>query len=166
MQHAPCGVNSEAIARQWLALADRRLLYFTGLYRSGCWTHCCTSPERFAEQMKHIRRTHPEWVIAGTPFTTVTVNNTYSTGVHKDQGDLEEGFSTLVVFREGHYEGGWLCFPEYRLGVDMQDCDLLRRRMRLCCPAAIRQRHARGMQPRAGDPSGIPSLSAEKTADE
>jgi len=51
MQHAPCGFNSEAIARKWLALADRRLLYFTGLYRSGRWTHCC-APKQFAEQMQ------------------------------------------------------------------------------------------------------------------
>lgn len=82
-------------------------------------------PERYANQAARARATSPEWVIPGTPFTTVTVNNTYSTSVHTDKGDLHEGFSTLVVFREGDYEGGWLCIPAYRVAIDMQDCDLL-----------------------------------------
>ncbi len=82
-------------------------------------------PERFSIQAHEARRTAPEWVIPGTPFTTITINNTYATGVHTDKGDLESGFSTLVVLRKGEFRGGWLCFPEYRLGVDMQDGDLL-----------------------------------------
>lgn len=82
-------------------------------------------PSRYANQAREASRTAPEWVIPGTPFTTVTINNTYSTAVHTDKGDLDSGFSTLVVFRNGDYKGGWLCFPEYRLAVDMQDGDLL-----------------------------------------
>lgn len=82
-------------------------------------------PARFAAQAKQAEQTSPEWVIPGTPFTTVTVNHTYPTAVHQDKGDLDEGFSTLAVFREGEYKGGWLCFPEYRVAVEMQDCDLL-----------------------------------------
>jgi hypothetical protein len=82
-------------------------------------------PERWEAQMEEVGRTHPDWVIPGTPFTTVTVNNTYETGVHKDAGDLDEGFSTLAVFRRGEYRGGWLAFPEYRVGIDMRDGDLL-----------------------------------------
>jgi hypothetical protein len=82
-------------------------------------------PERYANQARIAARTSPDWVIEGTPFTTITVNNTYSTAVHKDDGDLDEGFSTLVVFREGDFKGGWLCLPAYRIAVDMQDSDLL-----------------------------------------
>lgn len=82
-------------------------------------------PERFAVQSREARKAAPEWVIPGTPFSTITVNTTYATGVHVDKGDLEDGFSTLVVFRDGEFKGGMLCFPEYRLAVDMQDCDLL-----------------------------------------
>jgi hypothetical protein len=82
-------------------------------------------PERWAAQMKQAAGTSPEWVIKGTPFTTITVNNTYETGVHTDKGDLHEGFSNVTCFRTGEYKGGWLCFPEYRVGVDMQDRDLL-----------------------------------------
>ena len=82
-------------------------------------------PERYAAQAKEARGTHPEWLIPGTPFTTITVNNTYATAVHTDKGDLETGFSTLAVLRKGEYEGGWICFPEFRVGADMKDGDLL-----------------------------------------
>lgn len=82
-------------------------------------------PDRFVAQMDYVARTPEEWVIEGTPFSTITVNNTYPTGVHTDKGDLDEGFSTLTVLRRGDYTGGWLTFPEYRVAVDMQDGDLL-----------------------------------------
>lgn len=84
------------------------------------------APDRYAAQMAEVARTHPDWVIPGTPFTTVTINNTYPTGVHKDAGDLDAGISTLAVFRTGQpFRGGVLVFPEYRVGVEMQDGDLL-----------------------------------------
>lgn len=82
-------------------------------------------PDRWAAQMAAVADTHPDWVIPGTPFTTVTINNTYPTGVHKDAGDLDSGFSTLAVLRRGDFKGGVLVFPEYRVGVEMQDGDLL-----------------------------------------
>lgn len=82
-------------------------------------------PDRFAAQMRHAGDTAPDWMIEGTPFTTITLNNTYSTGVHQDKGDLDEGFSCLAVARHGDYAGGSLTFPEYRLAADMQDGDLI-----------------------------------------
>ena len=82
-------------------------------------------PERFATQMAHAYQTKPEWVVPGTPFTTITVNNTYPTGVHVDKGDLNEGFSCLSALRVGDYKGGVLTFPRYRLGVDMKHGDVL-----------------------------------------
>lgn len=87
------------------------------------WT--AAAPERFANQMRMVERTQPEWVIAGTPFTTVTVNNTYPTGVHTDAGDLPEGFGNLAVLRYGEYRGGLFTFPRYRVGIDMQHRDVL-----------------------------------------
>lgn len=82
-------------------------------------------PDRFAVQMGKANATHPDWRIGNTPFTTITVNNTYPTGVHTDAGDLEEGFSTLAVLRRGSYRGGRLVFPEYRVAVDMAHGDVL-----------------------------------------
>ena len=82
-------------------------------------------PDRYEAQMEEINATHPDWVVPGTPFTTITVNNTYPTGVHTDKGDLDKGFSTLGVIRRGEYTGGRFVFPEYRVGVDLQDNDLI-----------------------------------------
>jgi hypothetical protein len=80
---------------------------------------------RYEIQMERVLRTHPHWRIGQTPYTTMTVNNTYPTGVHQDAGDLAEGFSCLMCIRRGNYAGGYLTFPEYRIAVNMQDGDLL-----------------------------------------
>jgi len=82
-------------------------------------------PDRYAAQMAQVKQTKPEWMIPGTPFTTVTVNNTYPTGMHTDKGDLEAGFSTLACIRRGEWTGGNLMFPKYRVSVSMQDGDLM-----------------------------------------
>jgi hypothetical protein len=82
-------------------------------------------PDRYAIQMGRVNATHPDWHIGNTPFTTITVNNTYPTGVHTDVGDLEEGFSTLACLRRGDYHGGRLVFPEFRTAVDMKHGDVL-----------------------------------------
>lgn len=82
-------------------------------------------PERYANQAEHAARTDPAWIVPGTPFTTITVNNTYPTGVHTDRGDLDEGFSTIACLRRGQYTGGQLLFPAYRIAADLRDGDLI-----------------------------------------
>ena len=82
-------------------------------------------PERFAAQWERAEATDPAWRVPNTPFTTMTVNNTYPTGVHVDKGDLDAGFSCLAVWRRGAYTGGHLTFPEWHIAVDMQDGDLM-----------------------------------------
>lgn len=82
-------------------------------------------PDRYANQKAQADRTDPAWVVPGTPFTTITVNNTYPTGVHTDKGDLDEGFSTIACLRRGEYTGGRLLFPAYRVAADLQDGDLI-----------------------------------------
>lgn len=82
-------------------------------------------PERWRIQHEYVQHTSPDWVIPGTPFTTVTVNNTWATATHTDKGDLERGFSNLAVLRRGGYTGGVFCFPRYRVAFDTQDGDLI-----------------------------------------
>ncbi|WP_242883991.1 hypothetical protein [Actinomadura litoris] len=82
-------------------------------------------PDRWAAQAEHVARTHRDYIVPDTVFSTITVNNTYSTGVHQDAGDLAAGFSTLAVLRRGAYTGGRLVFPEWRVSVDMADGDLI-----------------------------------------
>lgn len=81
--------------------------------------------DRASAQQAAADRADPAWVVPGTPFSTVTVNNTYPTGTHTDKGDLDAGFSTIACLRRGPYSGGHLVFPEYRVAVDMQHGDLL-----------------------------------------
>lgn len=82
-------------------------------------------PDRYDAQMAACERTAAEWLIPGTPWTTVTVNNSYPCGVHKDDGDLKAGFSVMGVLRRGEYTGGVLVLPEWRIGVDLQDGDVI-----------------------------------------
>lgn len=82
-------------------------------------------PARYAAQLAQAESSDPAWVVPGTPFTTVTVNNSYPTGVHVDKGDLDEGFSTIACLRRGEYTGGQLVFPQYRAAVNLADGDLL-----------------------------------------
>lgn len=51
----------EPIAHKWLRLADRRLLYYSDLYRSGPWTRHYASREEFAEKMHEAIETAHIW---------------------------------------------------------------------------------------------------------
>lgn len=82
-------------------------------------------PERYEAQMEAVRATPPDYIIPGTAFTTVTVNDTWPTNVHKDEGDLAEGFGVMSVIDSGQYTGGLLVFPKFRVAVDMRLGDVL-----------------------------------------
>lgn len=82
-------------------------------------------PEHYAKQKAIALGTNQNYVIGNTSFTTVTVNKNFRTAVHQDAGDYKEGFGNLIVYREGHYEGGFFCLPEFGVAIDMQNNDLL-----------------------------------------
>jgi hypothetical protein len=82
-------------------------------------------PDRYAAQRLQWEETPENLRIPGSVFSTLTVNNTFATGFHRDAGDLNEGYSCLAVVRRGIYRGGVLVFGEFRVGVDLQDGDLL-----------------------------------------
>ena len=82
-------------------------------------------PERWNAQAAFADKVDKAWRIRGTVFTTITVNNSYSTGVHVDAGDLNEGFGNLAVIRKGDYRGGYLTFPEFGVAVNMRHGDIL-----------------------------------------
>jgi hypothetical protein len=75
-------------------------------------------PERWKIQREWADKTAGDWVIPESTFTTVTVNKNFQTAVHKDAGDLHDGFGVMSCLRNDKYEGGHLCFPEYRVAVD------------------------------------------------
>lgn len=76
-------------------------------------------PERWAVQREWASKTASDWVIPESTFTTVTVNKNFQTALHKDAGDLHSGFGVMSCLRNDKYEGGYLCFPEYRVAVNM-----------------------------------------------
>ena len=81
-------------------------------------------PEEFEKQM--IRSDlNPHLKIKGTPFSTVTVNRNFRTGIHKDSGDY--GFGNLSCLENGSYHGGYFVMPAFRIAVDMRSGD------HLCC---------------------------------
>lgn len=92
------------------------------------------APERYANQMAMVEKTPADYIITGTPFTTLTVNFNVVASVHVDKRDFKGGLGLISVLRrdkdgdpvgtEG-YEGGWLVFPEYRVAVDLHDRDIV-----------------------------------------
>jgi uncharacterized repeat protein (TIGR03809 family) len=54
------GLRLDEISRKWRDLADRRLAYFTELYRSGRWKHYYT-PDTFAERMRDVVKAAKVW---------------------------------------------------------------------------------------------------------
>ena len=82
-------------------------------------------PQHYAKQIAIAKGTNTNYRIADTAFTTVTVNRNFQTAVHKDAGDYPDGFGNLIVYREGDYKGSYFCLPEYRVAIDMQNCDIL-----------------------------------------
>jgi uncharacterized repeat protein (TIGR03809 family) len=54
------GRRFDAISRKWCDLAERRLVYFTELYRSGRWTHYYTR-EDFTLLMRDVIRAVKVW---------------------------------------------------------------------------------------------------------
>ena len=83
------------------------------------------TPDRYEAQMKMVKKTSKDFVIHNTAFTTVTVNRNWQTAVHKDAGDLPEGFGVMSVLRAGKYRGCFLVFPKYRVAVNMRTRDVL-----------------------------------------
>jgi hypothetical protein len=76
-------------------------------------------PERWQVQREFADRTAKDWVIPESTFTTVTVNKNFQTAVHKDAGDLHAGFGVMSCLRNDKYDGGFLCFPAFRVAVSM-----------------------------------------------
>jgi hypothetical protein len=96
-----------------------------GLLKEVTQAFASAVPERYAVQMGQVALTPPQYVIPGTPWTTISVNRNWRTYLHKDAGDLHEGFSCVVGLRTGAYTGGVLVHPKHRVGADLGNGDVL-----------------------------------------
>ena len=67
----------------------------------------------------------PCWRIGSTQFTTLTVNANVLGSIHQDKGDFKAGMGGITVHRRGTYSGAILGFPEYGVGAELHDGDLI-----------------------------------------
>lgn len=82
-------------------------------------------PKQHAAQLKTANETNANYVLWDTAFSTITVNKNFRTAVHQDGGDHPEGFGNLFVYREGDWDKGYFTLPEWGIGMDMQNQDML-----------------------------------------
>lgn len=81
--------------------------------------------ERWDYQKSVAEKTHNDYLIKDSVFTTLTINKNFRTSAHKDAGDLPGALSCMTVFRQGTYKGANLVFPNYRIAADVQMGDLI-----------------------------------------
>ena len=81
-------------------------------------------PERYKKQKEMIMATDPNYRIADTAFTTITINKDYRTAYHYDDGDYPLGFGNLVAYCRD-IEPMYLVLPRYGVAVHLDTNDLL-----------------------------------------
>ena len=81
-------------------------------------------PECHKSQLKLAKMT-PEFQINNTAFSTITVNYNWRTACHVDDGDYRYGYSVIMAASEGEYDGGYLGYPQYNIGVNVRSGDFL-----------------------------------------
>ena len=76
---------------------------------------------------KEIADKSKNYLMGGSPYSTLTLNYDFRTASHIDKGDLIGSRSTITIFEEipNNYEGCYLGFPEYKIAVDLKDGDTL-----------------------------------------
>ena len=82
-------------------------------------------PKRYAVQQNYCNRTHSDFIIPGTVYTTITVNKNFRTACHLDAGDLAAGFSSMFIIKQGAIRGGNLVLPNWKIGVKLDHNDLI-----------------------------------------
>jgi len=75
-------------------------------------------------QKAAAERTHSEWLIPGTVSTTVTVNQNWRCACHKDDGNLQNGFSAFTCMAS-NLTGGELIWPRWGVAIQLGFGDVL-----------------------------------------
>jgi hypothetical protein len=84
---------------------------------------CKTNYDKWYNQKSESLKTN--FVIKNTCFSTITLNYNFQTAIHKDKGDLKNGFGNLVVFRRGNWIGNNLCLPQYGICIYLDHGDYI-----------------------------------------
>lgn len=81
-------------------------------------------PEASAKHASLVsEQIHPDWLIAGTPFTSGIINDKSALPYHKDSGNLQGTWSMMLCLRNGT-AGGGLHIPEYDINLGIPDRSL------------------------------------------
>lgn len=83
------------------------------------------APEQYKRQADIAAKTHPDFLIPGTHFSTLTINKNFRTAYHRDAGNLPEGISAMSVIRKGKWSGANLVFPEFKIAVKLDSTDVI-----------------------------------------
>lgn len=81
--------------------------------------------DKWIIQKEYAKATNKNYIISDTSFTTVTINKDFQTAVHKDAGDLKQGFGNLSCYKTEGIKGGYFVLPQWRIAFDLNNCDLL-----------------------------------------
>ena len=85
-------------------------------------------PDRYQIQKKRCQET-PNFAISDTAFSTVTINYSWRTALHKDAGDLVEGFGNIIVLEDhqnpNKYIGCYTGFPQYGVAANIRQGDFM-----------------------------------------
>ena len=86
------------------------------------------TPEEHKKQYKQCHET-PDFAIGDTAFSTVTINYSWRTSLHRDVGDFPEGFGNLMVIEDtknaNKYKGAYTGFPQYGVAANVRTGDFL-----------------------------------------
>jgi hypothetical protein len=81
-------------------------------------------PDKHKKQLAAVRE-KPQYQVADTAFSSITINRNFRTALHMDDGDFREGFGNLSVIERGKYSGGATIFPRYKIGFNVRTGDFL-----------------------------------------
>lgn len=85
-------------------------------------------PDAYARQRERARLS-PDFIIQDTCFSTITVNYSWRTAMHRDKGDYLDGFGNIIVCEDpdnpNTYTGCYTGFPQYGVCVDVRQGDFL-----------------------------------------
>ena len=85
-------------------------------------------PDKYKVQYDRAQSV-PNFAINDTAFSTVTINYSWRTALHRDAGDLVEGFGNLIVLKDplnpNNYDGCYTGFPQYGVAVNVKHGDFL-----------------------------------------
>lgn len=98
--------------------------YLLPLFKEVSDLHKQRDPVGWGLTNKWASATNPDFVIPGTPYTTVTVNKNFRTAAHLDAQNLKEATCAMLLMRQGQFSGGYVVFPEWRFAMKMDTGDV------------------------------------------